>query len=244
MLMGSFCNMAARHFSSATVSLQQHVPFFARVAMCCFASNQYPASAVPACSCRVLAQLQAGTHEHMQLTRSLLGTADMVLRAHAHAIEEAAGGAGDQAGLRAHRARVQDHLLNPVLVAAGELPDLDVHVLLLPYYHYLRPSAANHLCYTCTAAALLTHEASGSQHASNKRLCPRVHAWLLAAIASTPQHEEHADCVAYALELFTGSQHVQHEEQCQSLRSLLLSGSLPFMHLTLLPFKPARSTVV
>ena len=78
--------------------------------------------------------LQAGAYEHLQLTRSLLGAADMVLRAHAHAIEEAAGGAGDQAGLRAHRARVQNHLLNPVLEAAGKLPDLDTHILLLPLY--------------------------------------------------------------------------------------------------------------
>ena len=104
----------------------------------------------------------------------------MVLRAHAHAIEEAAGGAGDQAKLRAHRARVQNHLLNPVLEAARELPDLDTPVLLLP---------------CCTAL--------GSQHASNKCLCPRVLAWLLAAIATMPQHEEHAGCVARAHAPFT-----------------------------------------
>ena len=124
-LMSASCNMAACHFSSATVSPRQHLPSSAPMAACCSASNQFPASTVPACRCRVLLLLQAGTHEHLQLTRSLLGTADMVLRAHAHAIEEAAGGAGDQAGLQAHRARVQNHLLNPVLEAAGELPALE-----------------------------------------------------------------------------------------------------------------------
>ena len=132
-LMSPSCNMAAGHLSSATVSLRQRQLSSAPTTVCCSASKQFSASTVPACWCRVLSMLQAGTSEHLQLTRSLLGTADMVLRAHAHAIEEAAGGAGDQAGLRALRARVLNHLLNPVLEAAGELPDLDTHVLLLPY---------------------------------------------------------------------------------------------------------------
>ena len=43
-----------------------------------------------------------------------------------------------------------------------------------------------------TAAALSSLlEGFGRQHASNKCLCSRVHAWLLAAIASMPQHKEH-----------------------------------------------------